>query len=95
MRRGAELAGADLYDVYPTVLHLLGLPVPEAGPERPGRVLEEAFEPGWVGRAPVRTVVGYEALLPAFLPVAGEGGEADERRRREEMEKLKALGYVQ
>lgn len=96
VRAGVALEGADLYDLYPTVLHLLGLPVPEEGPGRPGRVLEEAFEPDYLARAPVQTTGGYGALLPAFLPAAKEGGGADdERRRREELEKLKALGYVQ
>ena len=95
VRAGVALDGADLYDVFPTVLHLLGLPVPEQGPGRPGRVLDEAFEPDYLARAPVATTEGYGALLPAFLPAAQERGADDERRRREELEKLKALGYVQ
>jgi hypothetical protein len=95
VRPGVTVEGADLYDVFPTVLHLLGLPVPESGPGRPGRVLEEVFKPAWLARAPVTTTPGYRPLLPIFLP-SGEGtGAGDEERRREEMEKLKALGYVQ
>lgn len=90
VRRGGELDDAHVYDLYPTVLHLLGLPVPETAA---GRVLEEALQPGFLRARPVRTVPSYQALLPAFLPAAGEGADA-EARREEELEKLKALGYV-
>lgn len=90
VRRGGRLESAHVYDLYPTVLHLLGLPVPETAD---GRVLEDAFEPGFLRARPVRTVVSYRALLPAFLPQAGDRAGGDDRRQ-EELEKLKALGYV-
>lgn len=90
VRRGGELEGASVYDLYPTVLHLLGLPVPES---TDGRVLEEVFESGYRRARPVRTVESYRALLPAFLPEEGTGS-GDATRRQEELEKLKALGYV-
>lgn len=94
VRPDVTLDGADLYDLYPTVLHLLGLPVPETAA---GRVLEEAFDADFLARSPVRRTESYRGLLPAFLPEPGERerGDADETRRREELEKLKALGYVQ
>lgn len=90
VRSGGRLDGAHVYDLYPTVLRLLGLPVPESAD---GRVLEEAFDPGFVAAFPGRTVPSYDALLPAFLPVTGER-TGEEARREEELEKLKALGYV-
>jgi hypothetical protein len=91
VRRGAALEGAQLYDLFPTILHLLGLPVPETAA---GRVLEEAFEDGFLREAPVARVASYDALLPVFLPAGERGGEEEARRREEELEKLKALGYV-
>jgi hypothetical protein len=92
VRAGVTLSGADLYDVFPTVLHLLGLPVPEGVD---GKVLEAAFEPDWLAGAPITTTAGYRALLPVFLPQGTGEGTGDEERRRDEMEKLRSLGYVQ
>ena len=91
IREGVRLEEAHIYDLFPTVLHLLGLPVPETAD---GRVLEEALEPGFRAAAPIARVASYDALLPAFLPTGERGGEGEARRREEEIEKLKALGYV-
>jgi hypothetical protein len=41
------------------------------------------------------TTAGYRALLPVFLPQGTGEGAGDEERRRDEMEKLRSLGYVQ
>ena len=51
---------ATLYDVAPTVLALLGLPVPA---DLPGRVLEEAIDPAFLARHPVRRIDSYETLV--------------------------------
>ena len=91
VRQGFRLEDAHIYDLFPTVLHLLGLPVPETAD---GRVLEEALEEGYRRAAPVAKVASYDALLPLFLPGAERDGEAEARRREEELEKLRALGYV-
>lgn len=91
LRRGVALEGAHVYDLFPTILHLLGLPVPETAA---GRVLEDALEPGYRAAAPVARVGSYEALLPAFLPVGERDREGEARRREQEIEKLRALGYV-
>jgi predicted AlkP superfamily phosphohydrolase/phosphomutase len=41
IRQGAKVSGAHIVDVAPTILHLLGIPVPQ---ELDGRVLAEALE---------------------------------------------------
>jgi hypothetical protein len=88
VRRGDVLQGADIYDVYPTVLYLLGLPVPR---DAEGKVLLEALDPAFVRAHPVRTVPSYGGLgLSPRLPGAKRDGTANER----EIEKLKALGYI-
>ncbi len=51
--RPGEHLGADLHDVAPTALAMLGLPVPE---EMEGRVLHEAFEERAAG--PLRNSTG-------------------------------------
>jgi arylsulfatase A-like enzyme len=88
VRQGNVLQGADIYDVYPTVLYLLGLPVPR---DAEGKVLLEALDPAFVRAHPVRTVPSYGGLgLSPRLPGAKRDGTANER----EIEKLKALGYI-
>ncbi|MGI8890896.1 MAG: alkaline phosphatase family protein [Chthoniobacterales bacterium] len=49
-RKGREVQGAQLLDIAPTILHLMGQPVPD---DMDGRVLEELFEPEYLaGRSP-------------------------------------------
>ena len=89
---GVRLEHAHVFDVFPTVLYLLGLPVPE---DAAGKVLTEALDAELVRRRPVRTIPSYEPLwagderAPARLPPAIE-----DARRRDEIEKLRALGYL-
>ncbi|HEY7214525.1 MAG TPA: alkaline phosphatase family protein [Thermoanaerobaculia bacterium] len=88
VKRGLLLQDADIYDVFPTVLYLLGLPVPE---DASGRVLVEALDPGFVRIHPVRTVPSYEGLgLSPGLPGASRSGEMNDL----EIQKLRALGYI-
>lgn len=88
VKRGLVLQGADIYDLYPTVLYLLGLPVPQ---DQPGKVLLDALDPGFVQLHPVRAVPTFRDLgLPSNLPGASRDGTMNEQ----EIEKLKALGYI-
>jgi Type I phosphodiesterase / nucleotide pyrophosphatase len=88
VKRGLTLRGANVYDVYPTVLYLLGLPVPQ---DAAGKVLLGALDEGFVRLHPVRTVPSYAGLgLPPGLPGASRTGEMNER----EIEKLRSLGYI-
>ena len=86
IRRGHRLESSHVFDVFPTVLALLGLPVPE---DAEGRVLEGAFEtPPAPGSA--RRVATYR---DAWQPVDTVGG-TDVERTRQEIERLKAMGYL-
>jgi predicted AlkP superfamily phosphohydrolase/phosphomutase len=87
LRRSVGLdSTASIYDVFPTVLYLLGLPIPE---DAPGRLLESAIEPGALAASPPRRIGTYEGRWPAlFTTDPGSGLEA------EELEKLRALGYL-
>jgi hypothetical protein len=88
VKRGVTLEGADIYDVYPTALYLLGLPVPQ---DVSGKVLLDAIDPGFVRLHPVRTIPSLRGLgLPPGLPGASRGGTMDAL----EIEKLKSLGYI-
>ncbi|HIQ02287.1 MAG TPA: hypothetical protein EYH30_09205 [Anaerolineales bacterium] len=85
VRRGATVEGAQIVDVAPTVLALMGEPVPA---EMDGRVLEEAIDEGYLEAAPVRRVAG-----------GGEGardegmGYSDEESELVK-ERLRELGYL-
>jgi predicted AlkP superfamily phosphohydrolase/phosphomutase len=85
--QGARLDEAAVFDITPTVLHLMGLPVPA---QMKGRVLTEVLEPSWMEANPVREL-DYEGE-PAVDTTAGE--ELEELSE-EDIEQLKALGYVQ
>jgi predicted AlkP superfamily phosphohydrolase/phosphomutase len=57
-RKGIAVEGARLIDMAPTILHLMGQPMPD---DMDGRVLEELFEPEFLGRQPIQTRSGYSA----------------------------------
>ncbi len=86
VRKGGPLEGATVFDITPTVLHLAGLPVPEG---MKGKVLTGAFDEKWAAANPVR-------LLAAGATDAKERSAAEElpELNEEELQNLKALGYV-
>ncbi len=89
VRRGVEVSGASVLDVTPTLLHYLGLAV---GKDMDGKVLEDAFEPEFTRRHPIRYVSTYdtgERSAPS-APVAA----ADPGAQAEIEAGLRALGYV-
>jgi len=103
IRRG-EIPFCTLYDIAPTVLYLLGLPLPE---DMPGRVLEAAVTESFKSQVPMVKVPSYEGLagtapadttsgpLAAGGGASGHGGEAISGEADAEMvEQLRSLGYV-
>ena len=87
VRRGARLEGATIFDVAPTVLHLMGLP---ASREMPGRLLAGALEPELLGSGPAAAIESYgpHRFQVSFEPL----DEADAVDG--ELELLDALGYT-
>ncbi len=84
---GASIKGGDIYDVAPTVLFAMGLPV---GRDMKGHVLTDAFNREILRERPVATVATYETS-PL---VRTEGFESDEEARKNLEQMLKSLGYV-
>ena len=78
---------ASLFDVLPTVLALLGLPVPS---DVRGRVLEDIFDPAFLREHPVRRIPSYEPLIERAAAPAAK--PADDTQA---MEMLRSLGYAQ
>lgn len=83
---GQQLGHVNLIDVAPTTLYQLGLPV---GLDLEGRVVEEAFQPGYVTANPVQFAVG--AAGANFVPSAEETDDEDPQI----LDRLKALGYIE
>ena len=85
IRKGVRLKAAEIVDVTPTLLYLMGIPVPR---DLDGKVLKEAFEPDYLDANPVQ--YGRETE---------RRGEADyeySHEEREEMERrLKGLKYME
>jgi hypothetical protein len=88
VKPGHTLEGADIYDLHPTLLYLLGLPVPE---DAAGAVLVDALDPEFVRRHPVRTIPTYRNL--GFSPRL-PGATRDGAMNQHEIDKLRALGYI-
>jgi hypothetical protein len=86
--RAGHRVEASQLDVAPTLLYLLGLPVPD---EMPGRILLDSMAPSWVEEHPPIRVPSLEGIVPrivASLPDLPETFDA------EDLERLRALGYV-
>ncbi len=81
---GAEVNGACVFDITPTLLALAGIPVAE---DMEGRVLEEIIRPEVLIRHPVKTTSTYETGS-AKMVVRKSGVEKDLYKR------LQALGYT-
>ena len=82
-----EIGCVDLLDVTPTILYLLGVPVPD---DMDGRVLVELFDPAFVEANPVRMAPSAPTQKgPPGVPSAFE--EDEERIIRE---RLEGLGYI-
>jgi predicted AlkP superfamily phosphohydrolase/phosphomutase len=85
VRPGGQIDGAVIQDVAPTVLHVMGLPVPS---DMDGRVLEDAFAEGFMDAYPLRVadVQGGERS-------SGEASYTEEGEK-EILERLRGLGYM-
>lgn len=86
IRPGARLSGASIVDIAPTVLHLLGEPIPD---RMDGRVLTEAIDPTWLAAHPP----AYAAASPKLRDVGGSAYEEDESKEIET--RLRGLGYLE
>jgi hypothetical protein len=85
VRGGARVQGASLFDIAPTILWALGLPVAEDMDGRPLPVFDATF-----GDAhPLQRIASYEGS-------ARPQGEAPDDRRLDEkvLEDLRTLGYI-
>lgn len=85
-RASGRFEGATVYDVAPTVLAVMGLPVPE---DMDGRVLSETLQESHLERFPLTYVSSYE---PAVAREREEVGSTMDESIREQ---LRSLGYIE
>ena len=84
--RNAERSYVGIADVAPTVLYLLGEPIPA---DLEGRLVAEALDPQLLDRRPPE----YDDSAPLELDRAAEGYRAEEAE--EVAERLRGLGYIE
>jgi predicted AlkP superfamily phosphohydrolase/phosphomutase len=87
IRAGARLSSADLYDIAPTILDALGLPLAE---DMDGVPLRAAFEPEYLERHPISRIPTYEGAPRPTSGSAASHPEVDEKV----LEDLQTLGYI-
>ncbi len=101
--RPGEIPTVTLYDIAPTILYLLGLPIAD---DMPGKVMEAAVNSGFKERYPIQRVPSYEPLASgstsgpgvaeggAGRAPASPGGASVDPGEAEMLEQLRSLGYV-
>jgi arylsulfatase A-like enzyme len=84
VRKGGRIEGANIVDLAPTILYVLGLPIPQ---DMDGRPLREAFQEGYV-----------QAMPLAYSEAASSTGSKEtgytKEGEREIKERLRGLGYL-
>ncbi|MEE9291360.1 MAG: tetratricopeptide repeat protein, partial [Acidobacteriota bacterium] len=92
-----EIPLVTLYDIAPTILYLLGLPVAS---DMPGKVLDAALSPDLLERYPAARVPTYEVLVTASGEQGGQPEAASDGQfltggaEAEILEQLRSLGYI-
>jgi predicted AlkP superfamily phosphohydrolase/phosphomutase len=89
LKNGAQVKGARLLDMAPTILHLLNQKVPES---MDGRVLTDALQPEFVRERAVQFVGASDDGANGSAPAQGSPYSEEDAALIEE--RLKALGYV-
>jgi hypothetical protein len=84
VRQGAQVEGAQISDLAPTILYRMGLPVPD---NMDGQVLTDLFSPEFVDANPVRRTASETSRhLPEQEWRPEEAAEIEDR--------LRGLGYL-
>jgi len=89
-RNGLEFSGAHITDVAPTVLYLMGLPIPE---DMDGRPLLDALDPEYVSNNPPRYGEGAPRAEADDNTSKEEAAFSDQESELVE-QRLKSLGYL-
>jgi predicted AlkP superfamily phosphohydrolase/phosphomutase len=91
IRRGARLGAVSVMDITPTVLHSIGLPIPN---DLDGRVLTDIFETEDLARRPVQFDGRSASQVAASAKATENGQDLSEEDTEVLVERLKGLGYL-
>jgi predicted AlkP superfamily phosphohydrolase/phosphomutase len=86
--KGQRLKDVSIMDMAPTILYLLGVPIPE---DMEGRVLEEVFEAVFLGTHSI----AYQKQSEAEAQPEDQGGSYTEEEAEKIKERLTGLGYLE
>jgi arylsulfatase A-like enzyme len=86
LKTAVEIENAQLIDLAPTLLYLLGVPVPQ---DMDGKVLASAFRSGFLAAHPVQA-----GSASGISETRQHSGYTEEESAKVE-ERLRALGYVE
>ncbi|MFQ5578588.1 MAG: hypothetical protein ACE5G8_16540, partial [Anaerolineae bacterium] len=86
-RPGYRMPQTQIVDLAPTLLHLMGLPIPA---NMDGAVIQAAFRPGWWQAHPPQTVPADDALPPD-----DDSTGLSPQEEAAMLQMLKDLGYVE
>jgi predicted AlkP superfamily phosphohydrolase/phosphomutase len=85
IKPGFRIPEAHIYDILPTLLYILDLPV---GEDMDGQIIAEAFEESFLKSRAIRTTPTYEVKPRKVRPTR------DRELDRRTLEELRALGYI-
>ena len=88
IKRGSKIKNAGIIDIGPTILYLLGLPVPK---EMDGQVLTLALKEDYLRHQPIRFMDSEEKERNGSREVSDYSAEDREKI----MERLRSLGYLE
>jgi predicted AlkP superfamily phosphohydrolase/phosphomutase len=88
VRKGHAFTEANIIDVAPTVLYLMGLPIPG---DMDGRPLLEALDPDFVANHPPR----FEDATPGSAPVGVPETVFSEEESEMIADRLRSMGYIE
>lgn len=85
IKSGVKLRNPSILDLAPTILYLFNLPIAR---DMDGRILTELFEAQYLREHPISYIDSYGVPIGKYIHIK-------EKVSQEEIEKLKALGYIQ
>jgi predicted AlkP superfamily phosphohydrolase/phosphomutase len=89
IKRGLELRNAKIMDVAPTLLQILGLPIPM---EMDGKVLVDILHPLYMNLNPVKYVMERRPVSPLILKKNGKPYSLEDEEKLKA--RLQGLGYL-
>jgi len=86
IKKGRQIK-ASIYDIFPTILALMGLPVPK---DCEGRVLTDMIDETFFKKYPIKKIPSYNTLIPPNTAPQARGNQ-----HKLGVDMLRGLGYIE